>query len=193
VIAPVNPLNVENIVPAKTDTIKPLSDINAAFSAELNTAIKKYTTDKEKADITKDDITSENGLKQLNNFKTFNLDFSKTDSTLSSLKAGTTEQELADTLSSIRNNLMNDIKNSLLNLEKQVKDPDNKVPKDLQKNFSNAITKIKDDFSSGFGVDFDSFQYEDTKQDSNDLLEKLLSFEKSIPESLFAELDKITA
>jgi len=192
VIAPVIPLNVDDISTAKTDTVKPSSDINAAFSAELNAAIKKYSTDKNKAEITKDDISSENGLKQLNNFKAANLNFSETEIKLSTQTLGATEREIADTLNNIRNDLMNDIKNSLLNLEKQVNDPDNKVPADLQKSFSDAITTIKNDFSSGFGVDFDSFQYEEKDQKEN-LLDKLLSFENSIPESLFTELDKVLA
>ena len=182
---PVN-FNDNNVNLVKTSSFK-IDPAGTAFNSELLTALKGgENTAETKGEESKKLVQSKNLLDYLK-ASSFNLKFSDSEINTASASLGTTPEALKNVLNDLRTNLMSGIKKSLLKLEQAVNDPANKVPSELVSKFNAGIDSIKQDFTEGFGEDFDSFEPVETKPDES-LLKELYSHQNDLPKSIADKL-----
>lgn len=181
-----------NFLFKKTENVK--TDLSSpSFLDVLNTAVSGNNTSQEGKSIF-DSLLSSNSQTTLNQLKQLNssaLQFTTEDTTSASQVTGTSTSTIQSLFSDLRTNLMSGIKESLLKLESAVNDPANTVPAELKSQFNSAIASIKNDFTTGFGEDFDSYEVSgaDTSTQANtDLLSQLYNKKNELPESLIQKL-----
>ena len=171
-------------IPVKTDAAA------TSFASQFTEALLKGKDEgKNQTDSSQADSTD----KMLSSLKNFSgMDFSALTSTevdsLSQTMA-VPEKEVSSTLAGLRDSLMSGIKFSLQHLESAVKDPANKVPTDLQSRFLDAIGNIKKDFTTGFGVDYDSVDAKEMDSKTSDMIDRLFASKDSLPARFRQKLD----
>ncbi len=170
------------------------ADAAISFASEFTEALLRRQDEEKNRSASGGDADSTN--KMLSSLKNFSgLDFnsltSKETEGLSQIMA-VPEKEVSSTLAGLRDSLMSGIKFSLQRLETIVKDPANKVPSDLQSRFLDAIGSIKQDFTTGFGVDYDSVDAKELDSKSSDLINSLFSAKDRLPERFRQKLDLVS-
>lgn len=178
-----------NFLFKKTENIK--SDLsNTAFLDALTSAVSNNNTSEEGKSIfdsllSSDSHTTLNQLKQLNSPA---LQFTTEEISSAAQVTGASASSIQTLFSDLRTNLMSGIKEALTKLETAVKDPANSVPADLQAKFNAAINSIKNDFTTGFGENYDTFEPVSTDSTNTDLLTQIYNRRNELPESLLTKL-----
>lgn len=172
----------------KTENIK--TDLSStSFLDALTSAVSNNNTSEEGKGIfdsllSSDSQTTLNQLKQLNSSAS---QFTTEDISSAAQVTGTSPLDIQTLFSDLRTNLMSGIKESLTKLESAVNNPANTVPPELQAQFNSAISNIKNDFTTGFGEDFDTFEPV-SKDSSTDLLTQIYNRKDELPEGLLKKL-----
>ncbi len=181
-----------NYLLKKTDNIK-TDTSGASFFDALTSAVSNNKTSEEGKSIfdtllSSDSHTTLNQLKQLNSSA---LQFTTEDITSASQVTGASTSTIQSLFSELRTNLMSGIKESLTKLETAVNDPANTVPADLKAKFNQAISSIKNDFTSGFGENYDTYETTGTESATKSntyLLTQIYERKNELPEGLLKKL-----
>ena len=181
-----------NFLLKKTDNIKADTSGTSFFDA-LTSAVSNNNASEEGKTLfdsllSSDSQTTLNQLKQLNSSA---LQFTTEDITSASEVTGASASTIQSLFSELRTNLMSGIKESLTKLETAVNDPAYGVTSSLKTQFNSAISSIKNDFTTGFGENFDT--YEPVKTESNTekntyLLNQIYDRQAELPKGLIEKL-----
>lgn len=176
---PINPLPENSPDISRTSKSgKKLSGNNISFSSQLSGMVNE----RKKAEKQSNQNDSISGYSPLNSPQNTTIGSLLNNNSVINEKTGA---KLASLLEKTRQQLMSGIKKSISKIEDSINNNPDIEPK-LREDYENLIVSLKEDFSSGFGVDYNTF-----RPAANDDIQNLTEELKDEVESLSPAIRKV--